>query len=158
MEMAVRIKKIISGGQTGADRAALDFAIQHDIPHGGWVPRGRRAEDGRIPAIYRLNEMSTKSYPKRTERNVLRSDGTLIISRGELSGGSALTRRLAQAHGKPFLHIDLNSFPEIAAQTVASWIRDHAIQVLNVAGSRASEDPDIYQATLGLLDAALQLE
>ena len=156
--MSVKIKKIISGGQTGADRAGLDFAIQHDIPHGGWVPSGRRAEDGKVPEIYRLNEMSTKSYPRRTERNVLRSDGTLIISHGELTGGSALTRRLAQAHGRPFLHVDLNSFPGIAAQTVASWIGDHAIQVLNVAGSRASEDPEIYRATLDLLGATLQLE
>jgi len=156
--MARTIKKIISGGQTGADRAALDFAIQHNMPHGGWVPRGRRAEDGRIPEMYHLNEMSTKSYPKRTERNVLRSDGTLIISHGDLSGGSALTRRLAMAHGRPFLHVDLNSLPEIAAQTVAVWIRDQAIQILNVAGSRASEDPEIYQATLNLLEAALQPE
>jgi hypothetical protein len=156
--MARTIKKIISGGQTGADRAALDFAIQHNMPHGGWVPRGRRAEDGRIPEMYHLNEMSTKSYPKRTERNVLRSDGTLIISHGDLSGGSALTRRLAMAHGRPFLHVDLNSLPEIAAQTVAAWIRDQAIQILNVAGSRASEDPEIYQATLNLLEAALQPE
>lgn len=155
--MTVRIEKIISGGQTGADRAALDFAIQHNIPHGGWVPRGRRAEDGRIPAIYLLDEMSTTSYPKRTERNVLDSDATLIISHGVLSGGSALTRKLAQEHGRPFLHVDLNSFPEIAAQTVASWIRAHAVQVLNVAGSRASEDPEIYQETLRLLEAAFQL-
>jgi hypothetical protein len=154
--MSFGITKIISGGQTGADRAALDFAITHNIPHGGWVPRGRRAEDGRIPDVYHLKEMPTPSYPKRTERNVLDSDGTLIITHGELSGGSALTRRLAVTHRRPLLHVDLNAFPEIAAQTVAAWIRDHAIQVLNVAGSRASEDPGIYQGTLNLLEKALQ--
>ena len=82
------IKRIISGGQTGAGRAALDFAIKMDLPHGGWVPKGRKSEDGPIPARYHLTEMPTKSYPKRTEQNVVDSDGTLIVSHGKLKGGS----------------------------------------------------------------------
>jgi hypothetical protein len=80
------IKKIISGGQTGADRAALDVALKFDIPHGGWIPKGRKAEDGPLPEQYQLQEMPTASYPKRTEQNVIDSDGTLIISRGKLTG------------------------------------------------------------------------
>jgi len=98
----VSIKKIISGGQTGADRAALDFAIEVGIPHGGWVPKGRKAEDGEIPDKYSLQEMATSSYPARTEKNVIDSDGTLIISHGRLSGGSLSTKKVADEH-LPFL-------------------------------------------------------
>jgi hypothetical protein len=88
------IKKIISGGQTGADRAALDVAIKLSIPHGGWIPTSRKAEDGILPEIYGLKEMPTASYPARTEQNVIDSDGTLIIARGKLTGGTDYTRPL----------------------------------------------------------------
>ena len=99
------VKKIISGGQTGADRAALDFAIKHNIPHGGWIPKGRRAEDGPLPERYQLKEMPTDSYPKSTEQNVIDSDGTVIISHGALTGGSANTAAMARKHGRPWLHL-----------------------------------------------------
>lgn len=102
------INKIISGGQTGADRAALDVAIKLGIPHGGWIPKGRRTENGILPDKYQLKEMPTASYPKRTERNILDSDGTLIFSRGALSRGSALTRRIAKKLDKPFMYVDLD--------------------------------------------------
>jgi hypothetical protein len=149
----IPITKIISGGQTGADRAALDFAIGHGIPHGGCVPKGRRTEEGTLPEKYKLQEMPTVSYPERTAQNVLDADGTLIISHGLLSGGSALTRRLAARHGKPCLHIDLKkTLPDEAALRVLEWIRDNAIKVLNVAGPRASEDMGIYGASLALLE------
>ena len=98
--------KIISGGQTGADRAALDVAIELGVPHGGWIPKGRLTEEGSLPAKYQLKEMPTASYPKRTEQNILDSDGTLIVSHGNLAGGSALTRKLAKKHQRPWLHID----------------------------------------------------
>ena len=78
------IKKIISGGQTGADQAALDVAIESGIPHGGWIPKGRKTENGRLPDKYQLKEMATSSYPKRTEQNIIDSHGTLIISNGKL--------------------------------------------------------------------------
>ena len=109
------ITKIISGGQTGADQAALDFAIEHDIPHGGWIPKGRQTETGILPDKYKLDEMPTASYPKRTERNILDSDGTLIFSRGKLTGGSALTRKLAKQYGKPWVHVDLAKMDEAEA-------------------------------------------
>ena len=102
------IKRIISGGQTGADRAALDFAIKMDLPHGGWVPKGRMAEDGPLPEKYQLQEMPTQNYPKRTEQNVIDSDGTLIITHGKLTGGSRLTKEFAENQKKPCLHVDLN--------------------------------------------------
>jgi len=95
------IEKIISGGQTGTDKAALYFAIQYNIPHGGWIPKGRKTEDGALPVRYALQEMFAASYTKRTERNVLESDGTLIVSHGELPGGSALTGTFAQKYARP---------------------------------------------------------
>ena len=153
------LKKIISGGQTGADRAALDVALQLGIPHGGWIPNGRRTEDGPLPEKYMLQEMPTASYPKRTEKNVLDSDGTLIISHGPLRGGSKLTRDIAQRYGLPVLHIDL--FREIAfqaAQHIKNWILENGIEILNVAGPRQSHDPNIYQATYDILETALYLD
>jgi hypothetical protein len=150
----IGVIKIISGGQTGADRGALDFAIQHDIPHGGWVPKGRRAEDGRLPDHYQLREMPAPDYSKRTEKNVLDGDGTVILSHGVLTGGSALTAEYAEQHGKPWIHLDLNELStESASMRLVSWIERNHIRILNVAGPRADKDPTIYQATLDLLEA-----
>ena len=148
------IKKIISGGQTGADRAALDVAIKLKISHGGWVPKGRLAEDGPIPERYQLQEMPTDSYSMRTEQNVIDSDGTLIMSHGELTGGSAFTRKMAMMHGKPWYHADLNKLPSFqAAMVIDSWISENAIEILNVAGPRHSKDPLIC----GLVTVILEL-
>ena len=152
------IRKIISGGQTGADRAALDFAIRHGTPHGGWVPKGRKAEDGTIPEKYNLLEMPTRSYPQRTEQNVLDSDGTLIVSHGPLTGGSALTRELAKRHGRHWIHIDLTRMSAAdAASNIQRWIEENKIAILNVAGPRASEDETIYVDTMELLDRIEQI-
>lgn len=150
------IQKIISGGQTGADRAALDFAIKHNIPHGGWIPKGRKTEEGALPEQYQLQEMSTSSYANRTEKNILDSDGTLIVSHGKLTGGSALTRELAKKHKKPLIHIDLDKVhTSEASYLIAEWAERHHISIMNVAGARASKDSKIYQATFDLLEAAL---
>lgn len=139
------IKKIISGGQTGVDRAALDVAIEAGIPHGGWIPKGRKTEEGPLPARYRMREMDTVSYEDRTEQNVLDSHGTLIFSHGDLTGGSALTRELANVHGKPCLHLDLHQVTALdAAGQVVEWVAQNRIEVLNVAGPRASRDRQIY--------------
>ena len=147
------LKKIISGGQTGADRAALDFAIKMDIPHGGWVPKGRLAEDGPLPPKYNLKEMRTKIYARRTEKNVVESDGTLIVSHGRLTGGSHYTMDMAILHEKPWLHIDLTKKSILeAAQKVIDWTLDNRIEILNVAGPRASKDPKIYRAVFELLE------
>ena len=150
------IKKIVSGGQTGADRAALDFAIKYKIPYGGWVPKGRRTEDGILLERYQLQEMPTDEYSKRTEQNILDSDATLILSHAHLTGGSALTQSLAEKHGKPCIHIDLSKVDMRKAGLIVNiWIHRYKIKVLNVAGPRASKDPIIYQATLDLLEAVL---
>ena len=147
------IKKIMSGGQTGADRAALDFAIKMDLPHGGWVPKGRVAEDGPLPDKYKLQEMQTANYPKRTEQNIIDSDGTLIITHGKLTGGSRLTKEFAENQKRPYLHIDLNETAIFeAAEQIIQWVMENRIGVLNIAGSRASKDPKIYRAVYELLE------
>ncbi|MCB2148261.1 MAG: putative molybdenum carrier protein [Deltaproteobacteria bacterium] len=152
------LKKIISGGQTGVDRAALDVAIRLGIAHGGWVPKGRLAEDGALPSRYQLQEMPTSDYEARTEKNVMDSDGTLIISRGRPIGGTDYTRRMALKHGKQLLHIDLSigQRPSEAGSLVASWIEMNRIEILNVAGPRASHDPDIYKDTINIMTHTLQ--
>ena len=152
------IVKIVSGGQTGVDRAALDAAIRLGIPHGGWVPKGRLAEDGPLPDAYAVRETRSADYAVRTERNVRDSDGTLLVSRGRLSGGSEHTRAMALKHRKPFLHVDLNRMPAFkAAVAIDRWIGENSIRTLNVAGPRASKDPSIYQAALGLMEAVYYL-
>jgi len=146
------IMKIISGGQTGVDQAALDVAIELGIPHGGWIPKGRLTEDGRLPDKYQLQEMPTDKYPPRTERNVVDSDGTLIISHGKLTGGSKLTQKMALKHERPFLYVNLNEIDiSGASRLIYDWLQKEEIKILNVAGSRASRDPKIYRDTMSLL-------
>jgi len=151
------LNKIISGGQTGADRAGLDIALDKGILHGGWIPKGRKTEDGTLPERYHLQEMTTTSYPKRTEKNILDSDGTIIISHGNLTGGSLLTLKLARQHNKPFIHIDLteNSITK-SAEHLTRWIIANEIKTLNVAGSRASKDHEIYNKTKEVLKIAIE--
>ena len=143
----------MSGGQTGVDRAALDVAIAAGIPHGGWCPRGRRAEDGVVPARYALREHASDDYAARTEANVVDSHGTLVIARGALAGGTALTWRLADARGKPCLVVDLDASPD--PSVVRRWIDAHAIDVLNVAGPRESQRPGIGAAAAAFLRAVV---
>lgn len=132
---------IVSGGQTGVDRAALDWAIAHGFPHGGWCPAGRLAEDGPIPARYQLRELEDGGYRKRTLWNVRDSDATLIISLApNLTGGSAATMRFARSLKKPWLHV----FPEAEwKNALESWLADVTPTVLNVAGPRASGAPGV---------------
>jgi len=152
------LSKIVSGGQTGVDRAALDVAIKLDIPHGGWVPKGRLAEDGPLPERYRMRETSTAIYSERTEKNVIDSDATLIISRGELTGGSEVTREMAIQHERPWLHIDLSQISAFhCAVSIVEWLNVHRIKILNVAGPRASKDPRIYHDASALLESAYYL-
>ena len=152
------LKKIISGGQTGVDRAALDAAIEMGIEHGGWIPKGRKAEDGPLDGKYNLKEMKTSSYKARTEQNILDSDATLIVSHGKLTGGSALTKKLAEKHSRPCLHVDLSATnPFSALKAVCYWIEHNNVEVLNVAGPRLSKDPQIYEATLTLIKNIINL-
>jgi hypothetical protein len=150
------LKKIISGGQTGADVAGLDAAIKHGIAHGGAIPKGRLTEDGVLLEKYHLQEMSTKSYPKRTEKNVVDSDGTVIFTHGKLTGGSLLTQKKAIEHDKPLIHLDIDKITvEEAAGLLKDFIQGNGILVLNVAGSRGSKDPEIYGKTFAVVETTL---
>ena len=144
-----KIDKIISGGQTGVDRGALDVALELGIPCGGWCPKGRKSEDGRIDARYPLQETFSKSYRTRTERNVKESDGTLILTWGQPKEGTALTLRFAQAHKKPNLVIDLAIGGNPKA--VENWAKANEIRVLNIAGPRESQFPGIHGLTVDFL-------
>lgn len=141
--------KIISGGQTGVDRAALDAALLLGIPHGGWCPKGRKAEDGIIAAKYNLTEHDESSYWKRTEKNIMDSDGTLIMPAMTMSKGTALTIRLARKHGKPTAIVPITS-PQ-AGNPLMAWIKTTKILTLNVAGPRESFSPGIGKKALNIL-------
>ena len=149
-------KKIVSGGQTGVDRAALDVALELALPCGGWCPRGRKAEDGVLPARYPLEETATDAYAERTERNVLESDGTLTLLRGQASGGTRLTIELAKQYGKPCLVIDLDL--DASPAIIRGWIAENRIRTLNVAGPRQSQAPGIYDQARALLRRILNHE
>lgn len=146
-----RPRRIISGGQTGVDRGALDAAVALAIPHGGWCPKGRLAEDGSIPSIYQLTETDSRAYTVRTEKNVLDSNATLIICRGQPRGGTELTLRLARQHRRPHLVVDLKESPAIVK--ARRWLAKVRPSTLNVAGPRASQAPGIAaEATQWLVE------
>jgi predicted Rossmann fold nucleotide-binding protein DprA/Smf involved in DNA uptake len=163
---------IISGGQTGADRAALDFAIERGLPHGGRCPRGRLAEDGPIPLRYELRETPSRKYAQRTEWNIRDSDATLVFSiAAQPQGGTRLTLDLAERLGKPVLHLSQSSLTresalEAMAATAAvvasaaaelrAFLAEHGVQILNVAGPRASQEPEVAAFVKVVLEAALR--
>jgi hypothetical protein len=144
-----RPSRIISGGQTGVDRGALDAAQALGIAHGGWCPRGRLAEDGRIPDRYLLVETESPDYAVRTARNVEDSQATLILHRGPFGGGTKLTRRLARRYGRPCLLVDLEQPPE--PSVVLGWLAERQVEVLNVAGPRESQARGIAAQTTAYL-------
>lgn len=145
------IQKIISGGQTGVDRAALDVAIQLHIAHGGWCPQQRRAEDGIIPTIYQLQETSFSDYEQRTYWNIRDSDATLILLNQPPIGGTLLTIKIAQQLNKPYLIINLARSFNYNQNKVQTWFEKHFIHTLNIAGPRASQAINIYQLAYDFL-------
>jgi hypothetical protein len=155
----MRLHTIVSGGQTGADRAALDVAIELGLQIGGWVPKGRLAEDGHVPDRYTgLVEAESSERAVRTTLNVRDSDATVIISHGALTGGSLLTLEEAIRQRKPVLHLDPTAIgsQSAAVARLREWLAVVDPGVLNVAGPRASENPAIYAAVRMILLAALQ--
>ena len=148
------LSKIISGGQSGVDRAALDAARDSDVPIGGWCPKGRRAEDGTIAACYPLDETPSDQYTQRTEWNIRDSDGTLVLIFGVPAGGTALTIRLAERLSKPCLLLDLKDTP--LPEEALSWIDQHLIRVLNVAGPRGSRDSAVYPLAFNFMRRLLE--
>jgi hypothetical protein len=163
---------IISGGQTGADRAALDFAIEHGLPYEGWCPRGRLSEDGAIPISYDLQQTPSRRYAQRTEWNVRDSDATVVFTIGpQASGGTALAIKVVRRLGKPLLHlwrVELTlsgairpnaphaSAAEAAAASLLAFLDEQKVRRLNVAGPRASQEPDVAEFVRDVLERALR--
>jgi hypothetical protein len=150
------VQRMVSGGQTGVDRAALDAAIAAGVDCGGWCPLGRLSEDGAVPDRYPLQETPSSDYAERTLWNARDSDATLILTWGPPTEGTAYTAMCAQQLGKPVLIVDMNANPD--ADLVADWLRDRAIGTLNVAGPRESKAPGAYQAALRFLAELLRLD
>ena len=150
--------KIISGGQTGADRAALDAALEFGVQCGGWCPQGRKAEDGSIPDRYPLTELSGGDYRDRTLKNVEDADGTIIFYFGNMSGGTALTHRFCNSRRKPFLLIDgcVMSVDESALHSV-EFAHSLPGRKLNIAGPRASGNENIYDFVFAVISKFLQI-
>lgn len=155
--MAYNTLKIISGGQTGVDRAALDAAIANNSVCGGWCPRGRKAEDGRISDQYPLIELDSLDYAQRTLRNIAGSDGTVIIYFEKPYGGTELTLTTCMNDQVPYLELDGEKLTvEQAAKRITTFIVNYRIKVLNVAGPRASEHADAYQYAFHVISQALE--
>lgn len=151
MSIDLSLAKIVSGGQSGADVAALDWAIAHGLPHGGWCPKGRKCESGTIDLKYQLLEMLTAGYLARTEKNVVDSDATIIFTLGEkLTGGSLKTEVFAKTHRKPCFHFR----PGVDPKYINSFVKRHQVRILNVAGSRASKAEGIELLVMNALSAA----
>lgn len=147
-----QISKIISGGQTGADRAALDIAIKFNIPHGGYCPKGRKAEDGVIDGKYQLIETESAEYETRTEMNVIHSDGTLVLCRDTPMGGTLFTIEMAKKHEKPYFLACVNSE---SIDDIISWIKTNNIKELNIAGPRASQTEEIYDSVSKIIEQVI---
>ncbi|MEW5725629.1 MAG: putative molybdenum carrier protein [Thermodesulfobacteriota bacterium] len=150
------LEKIISGGQTGVDRAALDAALEKGLACGGWCPSGRRAEDGSIAPLYPVVETERESYAERTLRNVQEADGTLILNRGPLVTGTAQTVKFAAREKKPYLIVNLDK--RVRAKRICDWLDKKGIRVLNVAGPRESRSPGVYDRARRLLRVVLELQ
>lgn len=149
------VVKVISGGQTGVDRAALDAALDMGFACGGWCPRGRLAEDGTIPSRYPMREAPSANYPERTTLNVRDADGTLILAWGTPTDGTALTIHLAETMEKPCLVLDLVESPD--PERAREWVRSHSIRILNVAGPRASASPKLQPTAYRWMVAFLSI-
>lgn len=158
------ISRIVSGGQTGADRGGLDAAIYAGIPHGGWCPLGRLAEDGTIPSKYNLREMSSRDYLKRTEANVVDSDVTVIFCYGQPAGGSRRTVMFCEQYNKPCHCVDLSIYDESAAiGYVTAWLTEldemraerdldeRSNLTVNIAGSRESKAPGLQEKVMRIV-------
>lgn len=147
--------KIVSGGQSGVDRAALDFALQYGILCGGWCPKGRKAEDGRIDEKYPLKETVDDNYNTRTKLNVEHSDGTLFFFKKMPDKGTLLTIKFAEEFNKPVLEVNLSHDQKQNIQLVNAWLQAHNFKTLNIAGPRESNSPGIYNDSLGFLEQLL---
>jgi predicted Rossmann-fold nucleotide-binding protein len=149
--------EIVSGGQTGVDRAALDFALQNGIKCSGFCPKGRKAEDGRISSRYPLTETSSSFYQERTRLNVIQSDALLIVFNNEMGRGTEVAIKEAKRYRKPYFIVNLKEKSGNTVDDARRWINENSINKLNVAGPRASSDAGIYEKCLQFLEEVFGL-
>lgn len=153
------INKIISAGLADVEQAALDVAIKVDIPHGGWIPNGHKKGNSPLLEKYKLKEIPASSNFEHTEKNILDSEGTLIISRGNLSGEAALLQNMTEKHNRPFLHVDLDTSSDFfVSQTISAWITENRIKILYVAGPGVSKDSGLYRATKKIFETVFYFD
>ncbi len=153
------INKIISAGLAEVEQAALDVAIKVDIPHSGWIPNGHKDEDRSLLEKYKLKEIPASSDFEHTEKNILDSEGTLVISRGKLSGEASLLQNMTDKRNRPFLHIDLDSASDFfVSQTISAWITENRIKILHVAGPGVSKDSELYSATSKIFETVFYFD
>lgn len=153
VEGPLPVGRVISGCQTGVDRAALDWAIARRIPHGGWCPNGRRAEDGTIPSRYAMRETASRGYAERTRRNVEDSAATLILNLGALDGGTRRTVELCERLGKPHLVVQLDRLEKDSVSAARAWLLATSPATLNIAGPREGKRHGAYECAIAFLEA-----
>jgi len=153
------IKKIISGGHPGVEKAALDAALKLDIPHSGWAYKGRKTEEGLLPEKYKLKETLDRSFENRIEKNVLEAAGTVVFSHGKLTIGLKIAENLATKHKRPFLRIDLNEYPlNIAATTIRAWMIKNEIEIVYFTGQKPVKGSDIYSEVVSIIRAIYRMD
>ena len=153
------IKKIISGGHPGAERAAIDAALKLGIPHSGWAYKGRKTEDGPLPEQYKVKETIDKSFSNRIKKNVLDAAGTVIFCYGKLPIGLKVVDDLASVYQRPCLRVDLNESPlYIAAATIRVWMAKNDIQSIYFTGQKPTKGSDIYSEVMGVIEAVHRMD
>jgi hypothetical protein len=153
------IKKIISGGQPGVERAALDAAIKLNIPHKGWTYKTRRTDEGILPDKYRVKESEDISFSDRIEKNVLASDATAILTRGGLTIGLKIVKDCAEKHNRPYLHIDLNENPlNSASALIRKWMINNQLEAIYFTGSKSIDDIHLNQEVIRIIEGICRME
>ena len=153
------LKKIISGGQTGVERAALDAAIKLDIPHDGWTYKGRKTEEGVLPEQYNVKEIENPSYFERLENNIVDSDGTVILTFGQVPIVNRAITDLANKHKKPYLHIDLiECTRNHAIASVRKWMIGYEIETVYFTGSKPHAAPNVYEEAMQAIEGIYQVQ
>jgi hypothetical protein len=153
------LKKIISGGLPGVELAALDAAIKLDIPHEGWTYKSRKTENGTLPEQYNVKEIVNPSYFQRLEKNIIASDGTVILTYGQLIRGSNATKDLAKKHNKPCLLLELNECTRShAISSIRKWMDNHEIEEIFFTGSKPIAAPNIHEEVILIIEGICQVE
>lgn len=153
------IIKIISGGQPGVERAALDAALKLNIPHSGWTYKTRRTHEGILPDKYRVKELADVSFSDRIEKNVLDSDATAILTHGSLTIGLKIVKDHAEKHNRPFIHIDLNENPiNLASALIRKWMINNQLEAIYFTGSKSTEGANIIQEVIQIIEGICRME